>query len=260
MCNSIPEGERDFYVEEINQNLRPTYNRMMTDLRQKMQSMENDPGYKQNQQLHKNLDKQGLILDDLDQAISIGNETKQTADQTMTTLQEDRKILNNVNSNLDDIQTEGKKGQSIANKMLRRIIFNKFVLWTVVVILLALLAFTIYWKLRVVYALNVRINSATGLSANSTTYCVLSYKGQTRQTENAAGASPVWSEIMKFNNVGKDTLGIEVFDNSVSLGSASVDINNYETGVASNGIASVGNTVNISYSIHYCNTKNTPFA
>ena len=144
---SIPPGEREYYESEI-RNARSNHSKMVTELRQKNQALLNDPAFKQNQQLEANKKKADNVLDNLDQAILIGNDTIATGNNTMAILHEDRQRINHIDENLMEIHKEAKKGESTAKRMLRRVCFNNFIIWFIVVLLVALLGFSLFWKLR----------------------------------------------------------------------------------------------------------------
>lgn len=144
---SIPPSEREYYESEI-RNARSNHSKMVTELRQKNQALLNDPSFKQNQQLEANKKKADGVLDNLDEAIRLGNDTIATGNNTMAILYEDRQRINHIDENLMEIHKQGKKGESTAKRMLRRVCFNNFIIWTIVVLLVALLGFSLFWKLK----------------------------------------------------------------------------------------------------------------
>ena len=144
--NSLPADQRDYYNGEIG-SIRSSYSKLLTELRQKRQALASNPAYKQNQQLQSNVQKSNQIIDNLDEAISVGNQTITTSNTIMGTLSEDRNMIENINNNLNEIDAQGKVGESRAKAMLKRAILNKVLAWVIVVILLALLGFTLYWKI-----------------------------------------------------------------------------------------------------------------
>ncbi|KAK8893792.1 t-SNARE VTI1 [Tritrichomonas musculus] len=144
---SLPPSEREYYESEI-RNARSNHSKMVTELRQKNQAMLNDPVYKQNQQLLSNQKRADGLLDNLDEAIKIGNDSVITANNTMSILHEDRQRIQHIDENLMHVHMEAKKGESTAKRMLRRVCFNNFIIWLIVVLLVALLGFSLYWKLR----------------------------------------------------------------------------------------------------------------
>ena len=144
---SIPPSEREYYESEI-RNARTNHSKMVTELRQKNQAMLNDPIYKQNQQLEANKKKADGVLDNLDEALRVGNDTIATGNNTMAILHEDRQRINHIDENLMEVHKQAKKGESTAKRMLRRVCFNNFIIWCIVIILVALLGFSLYWKLR----------------------------------------------------------------------------------------------------------------
>ena len=156
---NIPGDQRDYYNEEITR-IRASYTKMLSELRQKRQAMLNDPGYKQNQQLNQNLDTSNRVLNNLDEAIATGNDTLTTAQHTQNVLNEDRKLIENIDQNLDDIDMEADKGFTRAKRMLCRAVMNNILIWSVVVVLVALLGFSLYWKLRKQYDLSVTLVSS----------------------------------------------------------------------------------------------------
>ena len=139
---NIPGDQRDYYNEEITR-IRASYTKMLSELRQKRQAMLNDPGYKQNQQLNQNLDTSNRVLNNLDEAIATGNDTLTTAQHTQNVLNEDRKLIENIDSNLSTIDMEADKGFTRAKRMLCRAVMNNILIWSVVVVLVALLGFSL---------------------------------------------------------------------------------------------------------------------
>ena len=144
---TLPPSDRSYYEEEV-KNLRSTHSKMVTELRQKRQSMMNDPAYKQNQQLLANQQRADNILNNMDEAIRIGNDSINVGQNTMSLLAEDRQKFQHIDENLMEIHMQGKKGESTAKRIVKRICFNNFIVWAIVIVLVAFLGFSLYWKLK----------------------------------------------------------------------------------------------------------------
>ncbi|KAH0785385.1 Vesicle transport v-SNARE protein [Histomonas meleagridis] len=227
---SMPQSERSYYDQEIRE-FHTQHSKMFTELRQKRQALTNDPAYRQNRQLQSNVDKGNAIIDNLDNAIAIGNDTLNTAAATQDTLLQDRQHIEHINSNLDEIEVEGKVGESRAKAMFLRAIFNKFLSWAIVVILLALLGFSLYWKFRKVYYLKVRIASASGFGgvAGVTYTCKVTNGDNSKQTSPISGPSPSWNSDFSFGSSYKTKLKFQIYNttdfiiaetNEIDIGSA----------------------------------------
>ena len=146
--NVLP-GDKDYYTSEI-QNIRTNHARMSAELRQKRQAMVNSPEYRQGQQIQSNFNKSNDIVNNLEDAISEGTNAITVGHRTLTTLNEDRRVIENVDQNLMYTHMLGREGQHRAKRMLRRICFNKLIIWIIVVVLVALLGLSIYLKFFVI--------------------------------------------------------------------------------------------------------------
>ena len=144
---SLPPSNRDYYVNEA-KTLSSQHQQYLSELRKKVTLGMNDQLGKQSLQLEKNIQKGQSINESLDEAIRLGNDSITTANATITTLQDDRKRINQINENIDNIDREANSGIAVAKRMVRRACFNNFLIWTIVVILVAFLGFSLYWKLR----------------------------------------------------------------------------------------------------------------
>ncbi|OHT09777.1 Vesicle transport v-SNARE protein [Tritrichomonas foetus] len=146
-ARSLSPSTRDYYDEEI-ENMRNLHSRLVSEFRKKQTLSANNPNVRQGQQLENNLEKSTKITENLDVAISLGNDSITTANATLTTLYDDRKHINNINDNLDIVHTEALTGANRAKRMVRRALYNNFLIWTIVFLLVVLLGFSLYWKLR----------------------------------------------------------------------------------------------------------------
>lgn len=146
---SVGPSDRDYYNGEI-QDVRSKVSQMTAEMRQKRQAMANSPEYKQQQQVQKNLDKSNKIVDNLDEAIREANDGLTTGNRTLTALHEDRKLIENIDRNLMQAHMGAKEGMARAKRMLRRICFNKIIIWIIVVVLVGLLGLSLYLKLVVI--------------------------------------------------------------------------------------------------------------
>ena len=144
---SIPPTSRQYYTDEIS-SLSTRLNNLRSDLRRKETLASNDKSIKQANQLQTNINKQQGITENLDEAIRLGIDAVTTGNATMSTLHDDKIRLQHIDSNVVNIHQEAISGTERARRMVRRACFNNFIIWTVVVLLVALLGFSLYWKLR----------------------------------------------------------------------------------------------------------------
>ncbi|OHT11110.1 Vesicle transport v-SNARE protein [Tritrichomonas foetus] len=143
--NSITAEDRDLYAEDLKE-LEKERSDYQTELRQKRQAFSLS---QQNQEQHDaNMEKGEKIVRNLDTAMTIGNDTIRTQENTINTLEDDQRRLDNIDSNLNVVDTEGLKGETTAKRMYRRQILFRILAWAIVVILVAFLIFSIYWKVR----------------------------------------------------------------------------------------------------------------
>ena len=144
---SLNPSQRDYYIGEIS-SLKDQHNALLGELRKKRSIAMNDPAYKQGMQLEKNIQKAQDITSDLDEAIRIGNNTITTGQATMSLLQEDRNYINHIDENLMVVNQEAHTGVARAKRIVRAACYNNCLVWSIVVLLVALLGFSLYWKLR----------------------------------------------------------------------------------------------------------------
>lgn len=144
---ALPQNERDIYESEIG-NCKKQQASLNAELRQKRQAFNNNPAMRQNQQLQGNLKRSNDISGNLDEVINMANDSITVGNATTTTLLEDRQHITHMDDNLYAIYMEGKEGENRAQRMVRRVCFNKIIIWGVVLVLVALLGFSLYWKLR----------------------------------------------------------------------------------------------------------------
>lgn len=144
---ALPQNERDIYESEIG-NCKKQQASLNAELRQKRQAFNNNPAMRQNQQLQGNLKRSNDISGNLDEVINMANDSITVGNATTTTLLEDRQHIQHMDDNLYAIYMEGKEGENRAQRMIRRVCFNKVIIWGVVIVLVALLGFSLYWKLR----------------------------------------------------------------------------------------------------------------
>ncbi|OHT05302.1 Vesicle transport v-SNARE protein [Tritrichomonas foetus] len=146
-AKKLNPSTREYYDDELS-NLRSQYSKFVSELRKKQTLAAKDPYFRQGSQIEKNNEKAQSITENLDEAIRLGNDSITTANATMTTLLEDRKHIDHINENLDIIHAEAITGTERAKRMVRRACFNNCLIWSIVVFLVALLGFSLYWKLR----------------------------------------------------------------------------------------------------------------
>ena len=146
--NVLP-SDKDYYTSEI-QGVRTSHGRLSAELRQKRTAMMNSPEYRQGQQIQSNFNKSTSVVNDLEDAIVEGNNAIMVGNRTLATLQDDRRTIENIDQNLMYTHMAGREGQSRAKAMLRRICFNKVIIWLIVIVLVALLGLSIYLKFFVI--------------------------------------------------------------------------------------------------------------
>lgn len=144
---SIPEGQKDYYEDEI-RTIQTAYSKALSTLRQKRQSSLNDASARQTAQVKSNNTRSRDAVSKLDEAIRDGNEVNMMANDTLVMLHEDRNTINDINQKLIDIDNEAEEGTARAKKMLQRAFFNGFIAWIIVILLLALLGVNLYLHLR----------------------------------------------------------------------------------------------------------------
>lgn len=144
---SLPPSKREFYTNEIN-SFSSQHSQITSEFKKKVNLAMNDPVYKQNAQIGENIVKNQGINERLDEAIRLGNDSITTGNATMTLLQDDRKHINHINENIDVINREAVSGMDRAKRMVRRACYNNCIIWSIVVLLVGLLGFSLYWKLK----------------------------------------------------------------------------------------------------------------
>ena len=142
---SVPESSHEYYDEEI-RNIRTMLSKAYAQLKQKRQANLNDGASRQSAQVASNNARSRDIVSKLDEAIRDGNETNMIGNETLVTLHEDRNTISDINSRLLEIDDEAEQGQSRAKRMLRRAFLNGCIAWTIVVILVFLLGFSLIYK------------------------------------------------------------------------------------------------------------------
>lgn len=142
---TIPSQSKEYYESEI-KNYRSDLAKCQEEMRSKRLAAANDPNMRQQAQMQSNLERTQGINNQLDEAIRIGNATNTTAAAIQTTLVDDRRHLENIDSNLDHIENEAEVGESRAKAMIRRACINGFISWFIVVLLVALLGFSIWYN------------------------------------------------------------------------------------------------------------------
>ena len=119
---------------------------MQTELRRKRQV------YSQNSQVQsihdQNQQKGNQILNSFDESLAIGNDTLKTQQNTMNTLAEDQKLLDNVSKNLSTVDSEAETGEATAKRMYRRQLIQRCVSWGIVAVLIIILIVSLWYKLR----------------------------------------------------------------------------------------------------------------
>lgn len=143
--NNLSQEEKTFGADELKE-LEKDRGDMQTELRRKRQV------YSQNSQVQSghdaNMSKGNQILNTMDESLAIGNDTLKTQQNTMNTLAEDQKLLDNINNNLSTVDTEADTGEATAKRMYRRQLIQRIVSWGIVALLLALLIFSMWYKMR----------------------------------------------------------------------------------------------------------------
>lgn len=141
---SLPSNDREYYENEIS-SLRDQHSKCVNELRNLRAAAQ--PYMRQNAQLKSNYDRSQNTTNDLDEAIRLGNETVTVGNATITTLVEDRKHIEHIDNNLYEIHNQAIEGQNTATRMIRRVCFNKLFIGVIIIFLVALLGFSLYWKL-----------------------------------------------------------------------------------------------------------------
>ncbi|OHT12812.1 Vesicle transport v-SNARE protein [Tritrichomonas foetus] len=142
--NTLDRDEREMYAED----LRDIDNNMAgyrSQVNVKQQALDSQRTQVQHD---RNMQKGEEIVNNLDKALTIGNDTIQTQQNTMNTLEQDQQHFNRIEENLSVVETEAKIGESRAKRMFMRMVCNRILWWTIVVVLFAFLIFSLVWKLK----------------------------------------------------------------------------------------------------------------
>ena len=134
---SLQRDEYAMYSTDIS-DFENSYRTFKAQFDEKLKSI---PSIK-NQQMREN------IVENLGEAIKVGNDSLNAQNQTLNTLYEDKKILDKVDTDISTIETEAMIGQSKAKRIFLRLICHRVLWWTIVVILLAVFIFSLYWNLK----------------------------------------------------------------------------------------------------------------
>lgn len=129
---AVPTNSREYFESEYN-DLRSQYNQLVWDFQEKKGA--NAPGMSREQFLARR-QQAAAVSSDLDEALHLGTDVVSTQNATMNTLGEDRRLLENVNINLDLIDGEAHEGHRRANRMISRMLLSACLAWTIVVVLL----------------------------------------------------------------------------------------------------------------------------
>lgn len=143
----LQPSQRDYFDGEI-VSIERRYNEIQSELQKKTLANRNSPASRQNQQLLANRDKSQRVTDDLDEAIRRGNDIITTGNVTMTTLNEDRRKIENIDENLHKVHQQARDGQTRAKRMLRRVVCNACLAWIIAIMMLALLACVLVLKFK----------------------------------------------------------------------------------------------------------------
>lgn len=127
-----PQSDRQFYAEDV-QNFQNAEQRFTDEV--KREAVIGETERRNQEQLQTNAQKSAEAVDNLDEAIRLGNKTNNTLAATQATLADDRKRLEHIDQNVDKIDQEAEKGNSTAKDMLKRQCFNGCIMWTIVVLL-----------------------------------------------------------------------------------------------------------------------------
>ena len=129
-------GDAEEYQDEVDsiktdfRNFKTTYTRNNEEF-QRTQSQAQ--AYQQGNQ------KLSGANEKLKSAINDGRETNDVLKQDLLTLEDDRRHLESIDSNVDEIDRQADTGIARAKRMLRRACFHKFIAWIIVVVLFAVL-------------------------------------------------------------------------------------------------------------------------
>eukprot|EP00792_Barthelona_sp_PAP020_P012521 TRINITY_DN7222_c0_g1_i1.p1 TRINITY_DN7222_c0_g1~~TRINITY_DN7222_c0_g1_i1.p1 ORF type:complete len:147 (+),score=34.98 TRINITY_DN7222_c0_g1_i1:39-443(+) len=83
----------------------------------------------------------------IENSILTTNDTILVANDTRNRIRGNRERLQQVDGKLDAVHDEAARGERSMRMIWRRAITNKIVYWLIVIILVATIIFTVYWKL-----------------------------------------------------------------------------------------------------------------
>lgn len=136
---ALPQQSRRVYEEEIN-NLESQRSDLITELRRIRDANHNDPAMRAYDQTQQNQQKADTVTAMLEEGLKITTDTNTTGQATMAMLKEDRQRLENINSNLNEIDTHAETAVAKARRMFIRAVCNKILAWIIVIIMAGLLA------------------------------------------------------------------------------------------------------------------------
>ena len=143
---SVPSNSREYYESEIGDG-RNEYDHFQSELT-KFKNIKNNPDAMAAMRAERNRQLTQGISSSLDQALSFGNDTIQAQNSITNTLLDDRQHIENINNNLDIIDTQALDAKARTRRIAKRICCNAVFVWILVVLLLGVLAFTLWYKLH----------------------------------------------------------------------------------------------------------------
>ena len=153
LIQTMPQRDRDFFKTDLD-DFQEQYDQIKKDfvaIDAKLQ----DEIKKAEEQGEDGLDAELLaanrvnglnVLAQLGTIIAVNKDTIKTQEHSKDTLAEDRKLLNNVENNLNDIDNEADKGFQRGARMLRRGIMNGILAWFLAIFFIAAFAVSFYWR------------------------------------------------------------------------------------------------------------------
>ena len=153
LIQTMPQRDRDFFKTDLD-DFQEQYDQIKKDfvaIDAKLQ----DEIKKAEEQGEDGLDAELLaanrvnglnVLAQLGSIIAVNKDTIKTQEHSKDTLAEDRKLLNNVENNLNDIDNEADKGFQRGARMLRRGIMNGILAWFLAIFFIAAFAVSFYWR------------------------------------------------------------------------------------------------------------------
>ena len=139
MIQSVGGDEAEVYEEDVKSIISDfeTFKAQYSKINQE---------YNSNREYAQKNVQQSEALRKFKEAKDDAHEINQVLNQDLLTLDEDRQILSNIDSNVNDIGNEADKGLTRGKRMLRRACFHKMIGWIIVLILAALLAVILYLR------------------------------------------------------------------------------------------------------------------